>query len=95
MKKAVLVDVRQFVKLPKRSRSGVLPAVIRLQPLDGCLCTRGSSLDLEQTAYRRRLPFRFLARNLGPLLKIGKAELSAIFFGSRPRVLATASWNAR
>lgn len=46
VKKAVLVDVTEFLKLPEGSRAGLLPSVVRLQPLNTCRYARIDSGEL-------------------------------------------------
>jgi len=57
VQQAMLVDVRKFLKLPERERAGILPAVIRLKPLDHCLGTRIDPFDLGPTTARRQFSF--------------------------------------
>lgn len=50
VKSAVLVDVTKLVKFPKRVKMIPLAAMIRLQPLNDCLCTWDNGLDLPHPA---------------------------------------------
>jgi hypothetical protein len=98
-KEAVLVGVREFLKLPQRARSGVLPAVVRLQSLDDCRGGGGHTDDLVESAVRS---------GLAPLRPFG-AELSELpaaevdregrrldeFRGTRPDLFPSISWKAR
>lgn len=57
VQEAMLVDVRQFLKLPQSTRARILPAVVRLKPLDDCPGLRGNMLNLGPTTSRQRFSF--------------------------------------
>jgi hypothetical protein len=57
VQQAMLIDRRQFMKLPENARSGVLPAVIRLQTLEDCRRVCVNALHLGPAAARQWFSF--------------------------------------
>jgi len=61
MKKAVLIDVAEFVELPESERVGLLASVVRLQALDDCRYARmhaGEPARCERSVLRSAVAYR-------------------------------------
>ena len=87
LKKAVLVDVRQPVEFPERITFDVLPCVVWLQSLDGCLRGRAHSLNPWQTLFgvvgdrradRELALSLFAAQRMGQVVERSSQVLNAV-----------------
>jgi hypothetical protein len=90
VEQAMLVDVREFVKNPQGVTGVVLPSVVRLQPLDFCLCAIRDVPDsplatpkaLAILGYRELHPLGYGLRKWSSLFSDGKCVNEAVEGGT-------------